>query len=49
MGCTKCKKQQQKEYVESQLRSVDKWALLFLVGLGSLAVYGVYSLIRIFI
>ena len=49
MACNKCKKQQQKEYVEKQLRSIDKWVLIFLFSVGLLSIYGVYSLIKVFL
>ena len=45
MACSKCKKKQQEDYVRKELEKSSKLALLVLLGIGLLSLYGIYTLI----
>jgi hypothetical protein len=45
MACSKCKKKQQEDYVRKELEKSNKLALLVLLGIGLLSLYGIYTLI----
>lgn len=49
MGCSKCKKKEEREKMEKEIMKSEKIVILFMVALGIASVYGIYSLITKFL
>jgi hypothetical protein len=49
MSCSKCKSKEEKQKIMEEVTRMEKYSLLFLIGIIALAVYGVISLVSKFL
>lgn len=45
MACNKCKKKEQINFIESEVKKVEKPIIIFMIGVGILSLYGIAQLL----
>lgn len=49
MACSKCKSKEEKQKIMEEVGRMEKYSLVFLIGIVALAIYGVISLVSKFL
>ena len=47
MSCSKCKKKKEREIIESEIKSMTKYAVVVIIAVFTLAIYGFVSMVNL--